>query len=647
MSSMKTFSLINLALVSALASSIPAPAAAQEASWDQQRRELLQARPGPMASAVSNWEALQASENLTFDRYASFLMSYPGFPRENLLRERAEAQLASEPVDAPRLIAFFDRFPPLTNAGAGSYAIALMVQGDPRASEWARKAWRGGEMSDSAELMLLGRYTAQFTPDDHDARMNALLWAGETEAARRQLTRVSPGSQSLFASRLAARTDGTPTARDLSNPGYVYDRVRGLRANNRMSEAVRLLADRPPLDSPVLNQELWVVQLLRVAREAGVSDSVAIASKIDDAFAPGTDISQGTYRLRDDYTSLMWLAGTNALWKLYDGAQAAPLFYRYGASAQTPPTRSKGFYWAGYAASQSGDAEAAQRYYTMAAEYRGQYYGLMALEALGRNHVDLWSQPVGRVTPTPQQRAEFMARPLTAAVEEAARGRDWRTARYYFTHIADQAQSPEELALVADYARQLGRRDFAVVIGDAAAEKGFDAVQFEGYPVVDTHPSGNWTMIHAIARQESEFDTTRTSHAGASGLMQLMPATAREQAGKMGLTYMSASITNDPSYNIQLGDGYFRRMLDYYGGAYPLAIAAYNAGPGNVNRWLRSNGDPRTGSITYQRWVEEIPFFETKNYVQRVIGNAVVYEALNPDKAGYGGPKPVSWYFRN
>src|SRR3546814_17240984 len=98
----------------------------------------------------------------------------------------------------------------------------------------------------------------------------------------------------------------------------------------------------------------------------------------------------------------------------------------------------------------------------------------------------------------------------------------------------------------------------------------------------------NWTMIHAIARQESQFDRQAVSHAGARGLMQLMPATAQEQAGKIGLSYSPSSLS-DPNYNIQLGSSYFQRMLGYYGGSYPLAIAAYNAGPGNLNKWIAQN----------------------------------------------------------
>ena len=97
---------------------------------------------------------------------------------------------------------------------------------------------------------------------------------------------------------------------------------------------------------------------------------------------------------------------------------------------------------------------------------------------------------------------------------------------------------------------------------------------------------------------------------------------------------MSASLIDDPAYNIRLGSNHIQRLLARYDGSYPLAVAAYNAGPGNVNKWLRENGDPRTGQISWTEWIEKIGFFETKNYVQRVLENAVVYEHLYPDQAG-------------
>jgi len=128
--------------------------------------------------------------------------------------------------------------------------------------------------------------------------------------------------------------------------------------------------------------------------------------------------------------------------------------------------------------------------------------------------------------------------------------------------------------------------------------------------------------------------------------MQLMPGTARDQANKLGIQYMSASLLSDPAYNVQLGNSFVQRMLNYYGGSYPLAIAAYNAGPGNVNKWLRANGDPRTGAIGWVDWIERIPIYQTKDYVQRVLENAVVYEALHPDKAPGGHPRSLSQFLR-
>jgi soluble lytic murein transglycosylase len=125
-----------------------------------------------------------------------------------------------------------------------------------------------------------------------------------------------------------------------------------------------------------------------------------------------------------------------------------------------------------------------------------------------------------------------------------------------------------------------------------------------------------------------------------------MPGTAREQAGKNGVEYLSASLVEDPAYNIRLGNGYFQRMLNYYGGSYPLAVAAYNAGPGHVNTWLRQNGDPRTGAIRWIDWIERIPVYQTKDYVQRVLENAVVYETLHPDKAPGGRARSLSQFLR-
>ena len=642
MSSMDRISLFSLALAAAPLLVSPATAMAQETVSDRARSDLVATAPTRMSQAIDRWERLTANGNTDagFNAYAGFVLAYPDFPKETLLRARAENALDEEAVGANQLVAFFDRKPPLTNTARARYALALAALQRPEAFNVARAAWRGGAMSSPSEAYLVGLFGARFAPEDNDARMAALLWQGETEAALRMVNQVSPAHRELYVARLALiggslpeSAGATTPANARTDPGYVYNLANQYRGSGNLPAAIDLLANRPQFAGLPHKAEDYVSLALRVANGAGASDAVAIASKVDDLFAPGTDISEGSFVLRDKMTDLMWLGGTKALWSLGDGRRAAPLFYRYGTAAATPLTRSKGFYWAGKASESAGDRREAERYYAMAAEHADYYYGQLALAALGRQMPTFTQLPA--VQPTPQQKAEFDGDPLVAAIRTlASNRRDWRTERAFFEAISDKADSAVEMRMVADLARETGLDEMAVVAGMTAGEHGLTGFERLGFPTVPTHSGANWTMVHAIARQESEFDRNRVSHAGARGMMQLMPGTAREEAGKLGIQYLSANLTGSPSYNIQLGDAHFARLMDRYGGSYPLAIAAYNAGPGRVSQWLALNGDPRTGSIDWPTWIERIPSnFETRYYVMRVIGNAVTYANMNPDKS--------------
>ena len=617
--------------------------------WDQARTALQALPPGNMVQAVARWKLLAANPGFTFNDYASFLLAYPGLPEETKLRTNAEAALGREAVDSGQVAVYFGRFPPLTNPGRAAQALAFYALARPEAGAAARAAWRGGAMSDAAEAILLARIGPSLTLDDHDTRMDALLWSGATAQAERQLIYTSPPRRATFAVRLAMAKGTDPAAAGLTagseaqgDPGYIYNRSRYLRSKGQSSTAASLLALRPRAAAPPREPRKWVAELLTVARTADANSAVRIATGGDDMFAPGTDVSRQSFAIRDDYTSLMWLGGTRALWSLSDGRSAAPLFYRYGTAARTAQTRSKGFYWAGRAAARAGDNAAAARYFQLAAQAPDQYYGLLALERLNLPLPAFAGVPT--VIPTPDQRAVFNARPLTQAVREVARESDWPTAVRFFKEISDQAESEADHVLVADLARELGRRDLGVILGQSAQGDGLGSFQRIAFPLIPVPQGADWTMVHAISRQESQFAMNAVSHAGARGLMQLMPGTAREQAGKLGLAYDSQALTTDAGYNLTLGGGFFGRMMDYYGGSYPLAVAAYNAGPGNVNKWLRANGDPRTGAIDWVEWVEKIPIPETRNYVQRVLENAVVYEAMNPVRASYKGANPLSHF---
>lgn len=645
-------SMVRLPLVSLIAAMAVSPSAfAQDASeWDRNRAQLVAQQPGPMAAEISRWETLWEDRQAQrpFTDYASFLLTNPGFPDETALRARAEQRLREEFTEPGLLLRFFESEDPVTNYAKAHYALALMGEDRAAYERWALEAWRGGEMSPTAEAALFAMYGDNFTQADQDARMDALLWQREGDAAARQLDRVSPNKRRVFAARLAILQGGdgaTDAPGAMAHPGYLYNRSRELRQEGRTSQAVRNIVDGPELSALPFDQTAWITELLAVARAAGTRDSVRVAQRAIEAFEPGYDISTGEYRLRDDYTSLMWLGGTNALWQLGDGAAAAPLFYQYGAAARTPQTRSKGFFWAGEAYRQAGNVAEAERYYEMAAAYGDRFYGLMALDRLGRDVPAFDQQPTGE--PTPEERAEFVDAPITRAVAEVARDAPWSTGIRFYRSIADQAETVGEHVLVADLAREIGRRDLAVNLADAAMADGHEGFTRIGYPTLDIPPGTNWTMIHALARQESQFAENAISHAGARGLMQFMPATAREEARRARVQYSASRLIDDPQYSMQLGSNHIERLIRYYDGSYPLAIAAYNAGPGNVNRWLRQNGDPRTGAVDWLRWIEEITFFETKNYVQRVVENAVVYEHLYPDSTGrVGEPRHVTDFLR-
>ncbi len=626
------------------------PMVGEGGEWDSARALHRESGATQMAAAIARWKSLTQYDSFGFGEYSSFLLAYPGLPNQDKLRRSTEKALDREGADASRIVAYFDRVPPLTNAARAQYALALSSLGRlSQAQTQALIAWRGGAMSDGAESAIGAILTGRLTPADQDARMDALLWTGAAEAAVRQIANVSPAMRDLFTARLAVLQGNDPDKLGMATPigaqadsGWLYNRARQLRRLNERLSAAYLLANRGPLSRLPFDAEKWVELQLVAARDADAATAVRIASKIDDGFAPAADISQLSFGLRDDYTSLMWLGGQKALYSLANPRSAAPLFYRYGAAARTPQTRSKGFYWAGRALAQAGDRAGAEHYFEAAAAYPDQFYGMLALERLGMQIPALMSSPT--VVPSRAQRDAFNDRPITAAVREVARESDWPTAVRFFREIADQAESETDHVLVANLAREIGRRDLGVILGQAAHTDGHGIYRATSYPLIPVPQGSNWTMVHAISRQESQFAMNAVSHAGARGLMQLMPGTAREQAGKMGLPYNPQSLMGDAGYNLQLGDGYFGRVLSYYNGSYPLAVAAYNAGPGNVNKWLRANGDPRSGEVDWIDWIESIGLSETRNYVQRVLENAVVYEVMNPDKARMRGANPLSQF---
>lgn len=625
-------------------------------------QEVVQAIPQAssdyaIGNAVTEWRRIRQSDNLPFSAYANFLLANPGWPGETGRRSAAETSLGSG-AENPALVArFFGQFPPLTAAGKLRYAEALMATGRRNeAVTQARAAWTMGALRPQDEATLISFYGPSLTPADHDERMDALLWQGGTTAASRQLSYVSSARRPVFAARLAMRTRA-PDAASLAasaeamgrgDAGYIADRASWLRDTGNSIAARNYLAQpRSGLTHRPSDPEKWYEVLLANARGAANDRQYAvaynIARQVDDAFPAGADISAMSLGIRDDYTSLTWLAGQMAHRHMGRPADAIGMYSRYGNGSRTAQTRSKGLYWAGRAAELAGQRDVAANYYRQASEYPQLFYGMLAMEQSGQPLRPPPPTPALNVAPNLRQ-AYFQQGVVRAAQYLGAQG-DRRDQALFLRQIAADATSEADHALGIELSRMMGRPEMAVWVGKSALNNRLQQFVGAGFPTVPvpTQYASSWTMIHSIARQESEFDRGAVSHAGARGLMQLMPGTARDVARTLGMSYQPASLTSDTNYNIQLGSSYFQRRLDQNGN-HVLALAAYNAGQGNMNKWLASNGDPRSGNVDMLNWIEDIPFFETKNYVQRVVENAVVYDLMNPTRAKSRGPYHVSWY---
>jgi soluble lytic murein transglycosylase len=608
-----------------------------------------------LSAAITEWRSLRQTNNAPFESYARFMLAHPGWPDDVQMRRAAEAALVNPGWSPSTAVAFFRRYPPQTGTAWVRFADALTATGAmDEARTAARNAWIQGALSAEDESKVLATWPDALTPADQDARMDQLLWQGQTSAATRQLVLTSIAKRPLFAARLALRTNapdaGNADAIGAGDAGYLADKAIWLTNSGAAGSARALLARPHNLVSRPADVDRWYDLLLRNAKAAVAAGEYTtaynIASQVDDAYPAGTDVALRPYGERDPYTDLVWLAGQTAMKRLGRPADAIGMFVRYTGGSRSTALKSKGFYWAGRAAEAAGRKDEAVRNLAEAARFGDQFYGQLATERLDQPLLAP-AEPAA-VTLAPAARTAFYNNEVVRAAQYLGTIGDHEDQSIFLRQIANLATTADDHMLADELARTLGRPDLSVMVGRSALLNGVTDYSRSGFPTVriPAASTSSWTIAHAIMRQESQFDRSLISRAGARGMMQLMNGTAREQAGKLGLAWDQGMLLSSTDYNIQLGTAYFQRLYNQYG-SYPLAIAAYNAGAGNVNKWLAANGDPRTGSVDWIDWIEAIPFDETKRYVQHVLENAVVYDLIDPEHALSTGKARLSWYIGN
>lgn len=572
-----------------------------------------------LPAKVLTWLNMKQPGNAaSFETIRRFIRDNPDWPDLDQIRRRAEEAInAKQP--AAEVLAWFRTQPPVTTDGMVAMTAALMAKGDvEKARAMVRRTWIEGNFSRRQEYRFVRRYRKILTRDDHMARLDRLLWDGRYRRAQRMMRRVNKAYHPVVIARIRLRRyrGGVDWAirrvpENLRNdPGFLYERLRWRRRKGRDADALEILNNAP---DDMVRADRWWRERSAVARRLVVKGQIRDAYRV---------VREHGLEKGRNFAEAESLAGWIALRFLHDAKAALAHFERLYKAVKYPISRARAAYWAGRAADAMQRKAAARRWFRTAARFDTTYYGQLA--ALRQN-----PKAAPHLPPEPRpDGAEIAAFNRLELVRVTlmldALGQDDLLSPF-LRRLAKNSDDGTHKVLAGRLAVALGRPDLGVRIAREAYRAGTKLVDL-AYPIIDM-PDGKpeRALLLSIARQESNFEPNARSSAGARGLMQLMPATARAVSRAIKTRFSRTRLTTDPAYNIRLGRAYLGALIEQYGGSYVLAIASYNAGPGNVNRWMRTLGDPRLDDIDVIDWIELIPYSETRNYVQRVLENLQVY----------------------
>ncbi len=594
--------------------------ARDEGDWEEARAKARAA--GAIAADIMEWHRLRAGRG-GWEDYRDFLRRNADWPGLPLLKKRGEASIP-ENAEPGEVTTYFAGEHAQTGRGAIALAQALEASGkEEEAAREITRAWRRLSLSRTEQDEMLARWGELLKPH-HAERLDMLLWRGLAGEARMMMPLLGKNRAALAEARIALRQNlkgvddliGAIPESLSADPGLAYERFLWRLRKGRLEDAAALILERSESGEALGQPERWANGRRQIARAWMRAGKAKEAYRI----ASAHHLESGS-----NFADLEWLSGYLALKYLDEPKRALRHFDSFALAVKTPISLGRAGYWRGRALEALGRSDEARAAYGEAARHQTSFYGQLAAAKIG---APMNPELAGKGPARDWKRAGFLAdRVLGAALMLRDAGQQ-RLATRFMVHLAESL-GPDDLELLADLALANSDPHSALMIAKHAARRGIilPRAYFPLHPLAEEELPAPPDLALAIARRESEFFTRAYSPAGAVGLMQVMPRTAKAMSEALGMEYSKSRLFEDWRYNVRIGAAYLARMEEEFGPNPILIAGAYNAGPGRVKKWIQAFGDPRTDAIGWVDWIEHIPFRETRNYVMRVAESLPVYRA--------------------
>ena len=616
----------------------------QKSRWSSSLKIAKKGKDKSIYNFIQWRHLLTPGNRASFYDYKVFIDRNSQYPRIDRLRYLAEHKLSTSRVSPKKIIDWFNLKDPLSGYGKMILGESYVLTGNKdKGTNLIKEGWITAKLSRNELKFFRKKYKKYLNAEDYIKRADYLAWNGKHWDLKR-LTRYLPKDyELLYTARQILISKGYGVDQAIKNvpqkfkndAGLNYDRLKWRRKKGRIDSSAEILLKIKNDKDYLVEPEKWWKEREIISRALIYKKKYEIAYKI----SSNHGMNQGS-----DFAAAEWMSGWISLSFLNDPLTAKDHFKNFYDNVGYPISTSRGAYWLGRTYEKLGNRALSNKWYQEASKYLTTYYGQLAFLKLNPNGKFELKKDMEVDN---KYRYIFFNKELVKIVYLLDELKKDKYTKFILRHLANDNIVKGSEVLAAELATNIERYDFAIQVSKIASYQKRFHNKFN-YPIISTPKNINGrkipesAFILSIIRQESEFDLSANSHAGAKGLMQLMPYTAKLVSKQAKLPYVKSRLTTDPEYNINLGSHYIAGLILQYDGAYPFATAAYNAGPNRVKYWKKINKNPQKKQINYVDWVELIKFRETRNYVQRVLENYNVYRYILEKK-----PIPMKDFFKD